>query len=278
MRFTKAHGIGNDFILVAEADVPGDWGSWARLLCDRNKGVGADGVLAVGVDSGNGVARMKLINADGSHGEISGNGVRCVAAYAYGRGLLPAAHTVLPPPGPRPVVVERSGPHSFVVDTNLGVPGLSALSVPVALGALDRVVDHELNVDGEVVRMTCCSMGNPHAAIFVREDEADAALLRLGPRIETHPAFPNRTNVEFVTVVSRRELRVRFWERGVGVTQASGTGSASALVASVLTRRTDREVTVRCAGGELWESWEEGGPLRQRGAVEIVFEGEWLGL
>lgn len=276
MRFTKAHGIGNDFIIVDEADVPAEWSAWGIRLCDRNKGIGGDGVLVAGVDAENGLARMKLINADGSHGEISGNGVRCVAAYAYGRGLLPAAHTVLPPPGPRPVLVERTGPHKFMVDTNLGVPRLRPEEVPVALSGLERVVDHELDVFGETVQITCCSMGNPHAAVFVPEDRAETEMRRLGPRIETHPAFPNRTNVEFVTVVSPRELRVRFWERGVGVTLASGTGSASALVASVLTRRSNREVTVHCAGGDLWESWEEGGPLRQRGEVEIVFEGDWL--
>jgi len=133
-----------------------------------------------------------------------------------------------------------------------------------------------LNVDGEIVRMTCCSMGNPHTAVFVPEDQAEAAMRRLGPKIENHKLFPNRTNVEFITVLSRTELRVRFWERGVGVTLASGTGSASALVASVLNRHTDREVTVHCAGGDLWESWKDGGHLLQRGSVEIVFDGEWL--
>lgn len=277
MKFTKAHGIGNDFILVSEADVPTEWSAWAIRLCDRNRGIGGDGILIVGVDPERNVARMKLLNPDGSHGEISGNGVRCVAAYAFSRGLLPKAHTVVPHPGPRPVVVEQTGPRTFAVDTNLGIPGLSAASVPVAFGNLERVVDHELNVDGEVVSVTCCSMGNPHTAVFVTEADAEAAMRRLGPKIENHPLFPNRTNVEFVTVMSKRELRVRFWERGVGVTLASGTGSASALVASVLTGRTDREVTVHCDGGDLHESWAEGGPLLQRGAVEIVFEGEWLG-
>jgi diaminopimelate epimerase len=275
MRFTKAHGIGNDFIIVSEADVPLDWPAWSIRLCDRNRGIGGDGILIVGVDAATKVARMKLLNPDGTHGEISGNGVRCVAAYAFSRGLLPKAHTVAPPPGPRPVVVEQTGPRTFEVDTNLGIPGLRASSVPVAFGELDRVVEHPLDVDGEVVLVTCCSMGNPHAAVFVAEEEAERLMRRLGPRIESHPLFPNRTNVEFVSVISRRELRVRFWERGVGVTLASGTGSASALVASVLTGRSDQEVTVHCAGGDLWESWTEGGPLRQRGAVEIVFEGEW---
>lgn len=277
MRFTKAHGIGNDFIIVSEADVPAEWAGWAIRLCDRNRGIGGDGILIVGIDGPGNVARMKLLNPDGTHGEISGNGVRCVAAYAFSRGFLPESHTVVPPPGPRPVTVRRTGPQQFLVDTNLGVPGLSASSVPVAFGALDRVVDHELNVDGEIVRVTCCSMGNPHTAVFVPEEEADSLMRRLGALIENHPLFPNRTNVEFITVISPRELRVRFWERGVGVTLASGTGSASALVASVLNERSDREVTVHCAGGDLWESWAEGGPLLQRGAVEIVFEGEWLG-
>jgi len=276
VKFTKAHGIGNDFILVSEVDVPSAWAAWAIRLCDRNIGIGGDGILIVGIDAAQGVARMKLLNPDGTHGEISGNGVRCVGAYAFSRGLLPEAHTVLPPPGPRPVKVEQTGRNRFSVDTNLGHPGLSASEVPVAFGNLDRVVDHELDVDGEVVRVTCCSMGNPHAAIFVDESEAEAMMYRLGPKIENHPLFPNRTNVEFVTVVSSAELRVRFWERGVGVTRASGTGSASALVASVLSGRAGREVTVHCAGGDLSESWAEGEPLRQRGDVEIVFEGDWL--
>jgi diaminopimelate epimerase len=276
MRFTKAHGIGNDFIIVAEADVPAEWAAWAIRLCDRNRGIGGDGILIVGIDAANNVARMKLLNPDGTHGEISGNGVRCVAAWAHAHDFLPATHTVVPPPGPRPVTVERTGPQKFTVDTNLGIPGLSAASVPVAFGSLDRVVDHPLNVDGEVVSVTCCSMGNPHTAVFVPEAEAEATMRRLGPKIENHPLFPNRTNVEFVTVISPRELRVRFWERGVGVTLASGTGSASALVASVLTGRSGREVTVHCAGGDLQESWGEGGPLLQRGAVEIVFEGKWF--
>jgi diaminopimelate epimerase len=277
MRFTKAHGIGNDFIIVAEADAPAEFARWAVRLCDRNKGVGGDGILLVGVDQARNVARMKLLNPDGTHGEISGNGVRCVAAYVFSRGLLPAVHTVTPPPGPRPVQVERIGPQQFMVDTDLGVPELSAERIPAQFGALERVVDHELNVDGEIVRVTCCSMGNPHTALFVGEQEAESEMRRLGPKIENHPLFPNRTNVEFVSVISPRELRVRFWERGVGVTLASGTGSASALVASVLNGRAERQVTVHCAGGDLSLNWEEGGPLRQRGAVEIVFDGDWLG-
>lgn len=277
MRFTKAHGLGNDFILVPEEAAPANWPEWAIRLCDRNRGIGGDGVLLVGVDAARNVARMKLLNPDGSHGEISGNGVRCVAAWAFSKGLLKAAHTVCPPPGPRPVEVARTGPASFLVSTNLGVPGLSPTAIPFAVSGVDRVVDWPLDVDGETVSITCCSMGNPHAALFVPDSEADAVMRRLGPKIENHPLFPNRTNVEFVTPLSRSELKVRFWERGVGPTLASGTGSASALVASVLTGRADREVTVHCPGGDLRESWaDDSAPLLQEGPVEIVFEGDWF--
>ena len=126
MRFTKAHGIGNDFIIVAETDVPAEWASWAIRLCDRNRGIGGDGVLIVGIDAPGNVARMKLLNPDGTHGEISGNGVRCVAAYAYSRGLLPESHTVAPPPGPRPVTVRR-----------IVVPLMPAHAVPSPAGRLN---------------------------------------------------------------------------------------------------------------------------------------------
>ena len=154
MRFTKAHGIGNDFIIVAEADVPPDMASWAVRLCDRNKGIGGDGVLVVGIDPAEGSARMKLLNPDGTHGEISGNGVRCVGAFAFSRRLLGAVHTVVPAPGPRPVEVKQIGPSLFSVDTNLGRPGLGSASVPVTLGPMDRVVACDLDVGGEVVQVT----------------------------------------------------------------------------------------------------------------------------
>jgi diaminopimelate epimerase len=240
MKVAKAHGLGNDFLLVAEADAPSEIAPWAQRLCDRHTGVGADGVLLHAlVPDG---VRMRLINAaDGLEAEISGNGLRCLAGYMVWSGARPARHVVhtLDPPVP-------------------------------------RVVDHPLVVGGETVRVTATSLGNPHCAVFLDAPADDALLWRLGPLLENHTFFPRRTNVEFVSVPSRSELRVRFWERGVGYTRASGTGSASAAVAAIVKGVADRRLSVVCDGGTLEVEWPEGGHVRQVGDVEIVFEGDWL--
>jgi diaminopimelate epimerase len=221
---------------------------------------------------------MRLINPDGTDGEISGNGVRCLASYVVWKGWLPARHTVLTPPGPRAVEVAALEERRFEVLTDLGEPGLDSRAIPVALDPpRERVVDHPLDLSEGRVRITATSMGNPHCALFLDEPADDALLRSLGPALETHAFFPHRTNVELVTVLSRNELRVRFWERGVGVTRASGTGSASAVVAAVITGRADRKARVACDGGSLDVHWPEGGTVRQTGEVELVAEGEWLG-
>lgn len=279
MKFAKAHGLGNDFILIAQDELPQDWASWARFVCDRNRGVGGDGVLAYVVDAHRNTVKMRLLNPDGTDGDISGNGVRCLAAYVYSLGLLPAELIVHPPPGERPAKVTGETETRFFVHTNLGTPSLRPSDVPAEGFDGDVIVSEKIDVQGEEVRVTCCSMGNPHTAVFVSDadPEAEGHMRRLGPLIERHSRFPKRTNVEFVTVISRSRVRVKFWERGVGPTLASGTGSASALVASVLTGQTDSEVTVECPGGELWERWDgPGKPLLQSGPVEIVFEGNLL--
>ena len=275
MRFAKAHGLGNDFLIVADADVPADFGPWARSLCDRHCGIGADGVLRYSVEAPD--VRMRLINADGGEVELSGNGVRCLAAYVHGRSWVPASHTVFTPSGPRPVVVHREGRSRFRVETDLGVPLLRSDLIPAALEpARGPVVDHPLEVDGETVLVTLTSMGNPHCSVFFDAPVSDAVLSRLGPLLETHALFPKRINVEFVNVVSRSELRVRFWERGVGYTRASGTGSAGAFVAARLKALCEKRVRVVCDGGILECDWPDGGSVRQTGPVEVVCEGEWL--
>lgn len=277
MRFAKAHGLGNDFVLVEDGDVPEDFSPWARRLCDRHRGVGADGVLRFRLDAPE--VHMRLINADGGEVELSGNGVRCLAAYVHHKGWLPERHTVQTPSGPRPVVVRRSAEarSRFRVETDLGVPLLRSDQIPCALDPSRRpVVDHELLVAGERVLVTAVSMGNPHCSVFSDAVADDALVTRLGPALETHPFFPRRTNVEFVSVASRSELRVRFWERGVGPTQASGTGSAGAFVAAVLKGLVERRVRVVCDGGTLEMDWPDGGGVRQTGDVEILFEGDWL--
>jgi diaminopimelate epimerase len=275
MRIAKAHGLGNDFLLVTEADAPVDVAAWARRLCDRHTGVGADGVLlhAAAPDG----VRMRLINADGGEAEISGNGLRCLAGYMVWSGAQPARHVVHTGAGPRPVQVTALGRGHYRITTDLGEAILDSARIPVALDPpAGRVVDHPLSVEGETVTVTATSLGNPHCAVFLDVPADDALLGRLGPPLERHPFFPRRTNVEFVSVVSRSELRVRFWERGVGYTRASGTGAASAAVAAIVRGVADRRLRVVCDGGILDVEWPEGAHVRQVGEVEIVFEGECL--
>lgn len=276
MRIAKAHGLGNDFLLVEEDQAPSDPSAWVRRICDRHIGMGADGVLLY-MDRDNGV-RMRLINADGGEAEISANGLRCLAAFRVRAGAVAASHIVATGAGPRSAIVETLGGERFRVATDLGAPILASADIPVALEPpAPRVIDHWLDLGGREVAITATSMGNPHCAVFVDAPAEDGVLTTMGPALERHPFFPRRTNVEFITVVSRSRLRVRFWERGVGYTRASGTGAASAAVASIITGRADRELTVECDGGELTVAWPEGGTVRQTGEVEVLFEGEWLG-
>jgi diaminopimelate epimerase len=274
VRFAKAQGLGNDFILVDRAFAPARASAWARRLCDRHIGIGADGVIVYGLEGAG--ATMRLLNADGSEAEISGNGLRCLAAYVADKGWLGKAHTVVTAAGPRAVEIAPVGGSRYRIATDLGRPALESQEIPVGLEPpAPAVVDHPLDV-GESVRVTATSMGNPHCALFLDDVVSDARLAWLGPRLERHPFFPRGTNVEFVTIVAPSELRVRFWERGVGYTRASGTGAASAAVAAIIARRAARSLRVVCDGGILDVDWPEGGAVRQVGEVEILFEGDWL--
>ena len=276
MRVAKAHGLGNDFLLVRAADAPAGVPAWVRRLCDRHTGMGADGVLLYADEAGG--VRMRLVNADGGDAEISANGLRCLAAYRVRAGAVPARHVVATGAGPRTAEVTALGGERFRVATDLGTPILASEAIPVALDPPQpRVVDHWLDLGLREVAITATSMGNPHCAVFLDQPADDEVLRTLGPALERHAFFPRRTNVEFVTVVARDRLRVRFWERGVGYTRASGTGAASAAVASIITARADRDVTVECDGGTLAVSWPEGGTVLQTGEVEVLFEGEWVG-
>jgi diaminopimelate epimerase len=274
VKFAKAHGLGNDFILVAQDDTPPDPAAMARRLCDRHEGIGGDGVLVYRLDSPR--VHMRLLNADGSDGEMSGNGARCLAAYVVHRGWMPAAHVVQATPGPRPVEVTALSATRYRVLTDLGPAILSSAEIPVSLPALEPVVNVPIDVAGGTVRITATSLGNPHCAVFMETPPDDTLLAALGAPLERHPLFPKRTNVEFVSVSSPHELRVRFWERGVGYTRASGTGAASAAVAAILNGRARSPVRVVCDGGALEVEWDGSGNVRQIGEVELLFEGEWL--
>jgi diaminopimelate epimerase len=274
MKLAKAHGLGNDFLLVPRMEASGDPAVITPRLCDRHVGVGADGVIFYEADGGR--ASMRLFNADGGEAEISGNGLRCLSAYLVASGAVPATHVVATAAGEKSATVEPLGRSRFRVVTDLGTPILASDRIPVALSPPRApVVGHELDLDGRHLRLTLTSMGNPHCALFFDTPASDESVRALGSVLERHALFPNRTNVEFITIQSRREIRVRFWERGVGPTSASGTGAASAVVASILNGHTDRDVRVICDGGVLEVSWPEGGVLRQTGEVELLFIGEW---
>lgn len=275
MRFAKAHGLGNDFLLVEGGDAPGDPADWARRLCDRHVGVGADGILVYTLAEGE--VAMRIFNADGSEAETSGNGVRCLAAHVVRKGWRPAHHRIRTAAGLRETEVHGLDGSRFRVSTDLGPPILGSAEIPLVLDPpRPVVVDHPIEAAGRRLRVTVTSLGNPHCAVFLDAVADDAILAALGPAIETHPLFPGKTNVELVTVTAEDEIRVRFHERGVGYTRASGTGAASAAVAAILTGRVDRRVRVVCDGGILDVEWPENGSVRQVGEVEILFEGEWL--
>lgn len=275
MRFAKAEGLGNDFLLVEWSVVPAPAAAWVQRLCDRHLGIGADGVIVYAVE-GDGVA-MRLYNADGEEAEISGNGVRCLAAHVVRNRWLPPAHTVRTAAGVRAVDVTLVEGGRYRVAADLGRPILESREIPVGLEPpAATVIDHALEAAGQTLRITATSLGNPHCAVFFDEVVSDSALTLLGPALERHAFFPRRTNVEFVTIAGPNELRVRFWERGVGYTRASGTGAASAAVAAVIARGSARNVRVVCDGGVLEVQWPEGGSVRQVGEAQVLFEGEWL--
>ena len=273
--FTKMQGCGNDYVVVDALRHPvRDPAALARAVTDRRRGVGADGLL-LALPSQSADVRMRMFNPDGSEAEMCGNGLRCLARFAAERGLVPdpAVLRVETGAGVLDVQIRAETGRPLLVSVDMGPPRLERGEIPM-LGEPGRVVDEALAVGGENVDLTAVSMGNPHAVLFV-EDVAAAPLSQVGPRLENHTAFPRRTNVEFVQVLSRSEVRQRTWERGVGETQACGTGACAVVVAGVLSGRTDRAVTVHLVGGDLDVTWREDDHVLLSGPAVEVFDGAW---
>ena len=269
--FTKMHGAGNDFVVLdgIRQELP-PIGPIAARLCDRHFGLGADQLLVVR-PSGSADFRMEIYNADGSQAEMCANGIRCFFQILRDRG-----HTAKEEIGvetPSGVVRPRwAGPGR--VRVQMGRPILEPAKIPTTLGSgAGPVLGHLLEVDGEKLRVSSVSMGNPHAVIFV-EDPDRTPVERLGPLVESHPAFPNRVNVEFATPQGRRRIRQRTWERGTGETLACGSGACAVAVVSMLEGRVDREVVVELRGGELEIAWPGGdSPVYMTGPTVEVFTG-----
>lgn len=278
MKFTKMHGAGNDYVYIdcfAQA-VPSDLPELARQIADRRFGVGGDGLILIR-PSESGDARMQMFNADGSESEMCGNGLRCVAKYVYDHGIARKRQLTLETgAGLLPVDLDiGSDDRVRQVTVDMGPPRLEAAEIPTTLLAAGLIVDHELQVGEQSLRVTCVSMGNPHCIVFV-DHATDDLVLGLGPMIERDPRFPKRINVEFVEVVSPGEVKQRTWERGSGETWACGTGASAVCVAGVLTGRTERSILNHLLGGDLTLEWkEDSGHVWMTGPATEVFSGEW---
>ena len=275
MRFTKMHGIGNDYVYVNGFDQRvDDPAALARAVSDRHFGIGGDGLILI-LPSDKADCRMRMFNADGSEAQMCGNGIRCVAKYVHDHGI--ARRTAL-------TVETLAGVLEldlFVVDgvvdrvrVNMGEPRLQRAQIPMR-GAPGEVISEPLHVNGAAFEVTAVSMGNPHCVVFV-EDVDGFDVARWGPLFEHHDAFPERVNTEFIQVRDRESFNMRVWERGSGETLACGTGAAAAAVACHLTGRTGRRVTGHLLGGPLELEWQAGSnQVLMTGPAVEVFSGEW---
>lgn len=272
LQFTKMHGIGNDYIYVNCLEHPLDRPEEAAIrLSHRHFGVGSDGLVLI-LPSATADFQMRMFNADGSESEMCGNAVRCIAKYVYEKGLTTKKVIELDTKGGKKILeLTLSGETVTSVRVDMGEPILKGSLVPIAIDA-NPVLNHPLDIGGIQLRMTCVSMGNPHAVFFV-EEITDDLVLRIGPMIEKHPLFPRRTNVEFVQVLSPTELRMRVWERGSGETLACGTGAAAVLVAAVLNELTERKAKIHLLGGDLEIEWAANNHVYKTGPAAYSFEG-----
>lgn len=277
MRFTKMHGIGNDYVYVNCFDepLPKDIPGLARRISDRHFGVGGDGLILICPSDNGADARMRMFNADGSESEMCGNGLRCVAKYVYDHGIK-RADTLRLQTGRGILSVQLELKNKLVdrVRVNMGQPILEAAKIPTRLEG-NPPVNVPLAVAGRTLPVTCISMGNPHCVTFV-EECTDELVLGLGPKIEHAPQFPARVNVEFIEVLSPTEVRQRTWERGSGETLACGTGASAVCVAGVLAGRTERKIVAHLLGGDLELEWNEAdGNVYKTGPAVEVFSGVW---
>lgn len=275
MRFTKMHGIGNDYVYVNgfEQQVA-DPAGLARAVSDRHFAIGSDGLIMI-LPSEIADVRMRMFNADGSEGRMCGNGIRCVAKFAYDHGLSRAnPMTVETLAGVKTIDLLISGDKVSQATVDMGEPILTPADIPVTLPG-QRAVNAKLKAGGGEYSITCVSMGNPHAVIYV-DDVGAVDLERVGPAIETHELFPQRVNVHFVQVKAVAEVVMRTWERGSGITWACGTGASAVCVAGVLTGKTGRKILAHLPGGDLELEWRESNNhVYMTGPATEVFSGDW---
>lgn len=280
MKFTKMHGCGNDYIYIngfteqiAQEEKPG----LVQKISDRHFGIGGDGAIFIN-PSTEADFEMEMYNADGSRAEMCGNGIRCVAKYVYDKGLTDKTEISIVSCGQvKYLELFLKDGKVDTVRVNMGAPELSAGKIPVtAVDEKDRIIDEPISVQGKEYKMTCVSMGNPHAVIFMNDVE-HLDIEKIGPHFENHERFPKRVNTEFVKVIDRKHVQMRVWERGTGETLACGTGCCATVVACILNGLTDETVTVKLLGGEIQITWDrETDLVYMTGPAVTVFEGEFI--
>ena len=276
--FVKMHGLGNDFILIdCLSKQLGDssfLSCLAKRLCNRNFGIGADGLMLI-LPSSKADLRMRIFNFDGSEAQMCGNGIRCFAKYAYENKLVSKnKFTVETLAGI--IIPELTIKNNKIlgVKVNMGSPKLRRREIPMNGKDSSTVGNETLKINPEqTFKITCVSMGNPHCITFVN-DVQSIPVDEIGPKIENHPLFPEKTNVEFIQVLNKKEISFRVWERGVGETLACGTGACAALVASVLNKKSERQAIIHLTGGDLDIQWADDGNIYMTGPAELVFKGK----
>jgi diaminopimelate epimerase len=278
-RFTKFHGFGNDYIVIDSDQLQQitNLGQFAKAICNRHLGAGADGIAVVSrVSDQNADFNVRIFNPDGSEAGLSGNGTRCAAAYLYYQDLWNAEELRLSTKsGVKRYFLRQHDEGQYLFDSELGQPRFDSASIPMLTrNPLERVIEYPLPVDGEEFKVTALQMGNPNCCIFVNDfDELDWR--RIGRLIENHQQFPDRTNVVFIKIIDRKQIELRIWERGVGETTASGTCSCAAAIASMINDMTDRLVTAHMVGGQAKIHWREDGEVVITGTAAVVYSGEW---
>lgn len=279
MKFTKMHGCGNDYIYFngfEEKISEDEKSALVRNISDRHRGVGSDGVIFIN-PCNDADFEMEMYNADGSRGEMCGNGIRCVAKYVYEKGMTKNNELLIRSCDRKiPLEIMTEAGKVTSVRVNMGTPIFAPEKIPVTeCENREIAIKEPIQVAGKMYEMTCVSMGNPHAVVFV-ENLKDFCVEMVGPWFETHPRFPKRINVEFVEIMDRTTISMRVWERGTGETLACGTGACASVAACVLNELTDSKVTVKLLGGQLEVFFNrDENVIYMNGPAVTVFEGEW---
>ena len=282
MKFTKMHGAGNDYIYLDARDMEEDWADLSRTMSDRHFGIGSDGLILI-MNSDTADLRMRMFNADGSEGEMCGNGIRCFAKYAIDHGIVPSTTTSLQIDtlaGLRTVTPTYKDRIVDGAQVAMGIPMLDPSDIPVSLdpaitGSRGPILKYAIHPGDFRLFLTFVSLGNPHAVTFIDQPVSEFPLHNIGPLVERHPMFPQRVNFEIVNVVDDTHLIARVWERGSGETMACGTGACAIAVAGKLLGLTKNDVDITLPGGTLKISWDGETEVLMEGPAEEVFTGEW---